>query len=43
MQTPPPLTDRPALLRNRARAARAPALFLQEEAADEIQERLARG
>jgi hypothetical protein len=41
MQTPPPLTDRVALARNRARAARAPALFLQDDAADEIQERLA--
>ena len=41
MQTPPPLTDRPALLRNRARAARAPELFLQQDAADEIEERLA--
>lgn len=40
MQTPPPLTDRAALVRNRARAARRPALFLQEDAADEIQERL---
>lgn len=40
MQTPPILTDRTALARNRARAARDPALFLQEDAADEIQERL---
>jgi len=40
MQTPPTLTDRTALARNRARAARHPALFLQEDAADEIQERL---
>ena len=40
MQTPPILTDRIALARNRARAARDPALFLQEDAADEIQERL---
>jgi SAM-dependent methyltransferase len=40
MPTPPPLTDRAALLRNRARAGRDPALFLQEEAADEVQERL---
>jgi len=39
MQTP--LTDRAALARNRARAARAPALFLHAEAADEIEERLA--
>ena len=35
------LTDRPALLRNRLRAARAPALFLHEMAADEIEDRLA--
>lgn len=35
------LTDRPALLRARARAARAPALFLHELVADEVQERLA--
>jgi SAM-dependent methyltransferase len=34
------LTDRPALSRQRARAARAPALFLQELAADEIEDRL---
>jgi SAM-dependent methyltransferase len=40
MQTPPILTDRIALGRNRVRAARDPALFLQEDAADEIQERL---
>jgi SAM-dependent methyltransferase len=42
MQTPPTLTDRTALARSRdrARAARDPALFLQEDAADEIQERL---
>ena len=40
MQTPPPLTDREALARHRARAIPAPALFLQEDAADEIQERL---
>ncbi len=37
---PPPLTDREALVRHRARAARDPALFLQELAADELQERL---
>ena len=38
----PRLTDRPALLRARARAARgAPALFLHAEAATEIKERLA--
>lgn len=35
--TPPALTDRAALLRNRARATE---FFLQEEAADEAQERL---
>lgn len=34
------LTDRPALLRNRARAARNPALFLHDRVADEVQERL---
>jgi SAM-dependent methyltransferase len=37
--TPPRLTDRIALMRNRARAE-AQALFLQEQAANEIQERL---
>ena len=37
--TPPPLTDRKALSRNRARASRA-ALFLHEEAVFEVQERL---
>jgi SAM-dependent methyltransferase len=40
MQAPPPLIDRATLLRHRARATRAPALFLQELAADELQERL---
>jgi SAM-dependent methyltransferase len=35
------LTDRPALLHQRTRALRDPALFLQELAADEIQDRLA--
>jgi SAM-dependent methyltransferase len=40
MQSPPPLTDRIALARQRFRALRAPALFLQEQAADEIEERL---
>ncbi|MFA5537589.1 MAG: methyltransferase domain-containing protein [Gemmobacter sp.] len=35
------LTDPEALARNRARAARAPALFLHEAVADEIEERLA--
>lgn len=37
---PPTLTDRAALTRNRTRAARAPALFLHEAAAVEVQERL---
>ena len=41
MTTPPQLTDRQALCRNRARAARAPALFLHEAARDEIHDRLA--
>ncbi len=41
MSSPPPLTDRTALLRNRRRADRDPALFLQERAAAEIEERLA--
>jgi hypothetical protein len=41
MTTPPPLTDRAALLRNRARATiRGPELFLHEDAAAEIEERL---
>jgi SAM-dependent methyltransferase len=40
MQTQPLLTDRPALDRNRARALRAPALFLHEGVALEIHERL---
>ncbi len=41
MTTPPPLTDRAALLRNRARAQRQGAeLFLHEDAAAEIEERL---
>lgn len=35
-----PLTDRAALIRNRQRALRAPALFLQEVAADEVEDRL---
>ncbi|MGZ9809288.1 methyltransferase domain-containing protein [Pseudoroseicyclus sp. H15] len=35
------LTDRTALARQRSRAARAPALFLQEEAANDVQERVA--
>lgn len=37
---PPLMTDRPALIRNRARAMRDPALFLHEEAVFEVQERL---
>lgn len=37
---PPSLTDRAALTRFRARALKAPALFLHEDAADEVQERL---
>ena len=42
MTTPPPLTDRTALARNRARAAILPdrALFLQQGVVDEVQERL---
>ena len=40
MQTPPLLTDRPALCRNRARASGAPAVFLHDEAVTEVQERL---
>lgn len=42
MHDQPTLTDRAALLRNRARVQRMadPARFLQDEAADEIQERL---
>jgi SAM-dependent methyltransferase len=40
MPNPPPLTDRVALLRNRARATRAPALFLQDEVIADLQERL---
>jgi SAM-dependent methyltransferase len=42
MNTPTPLTDRAALLRNRARAAATtPALFLHDAALDEVQDRLA--
>jgi SAM-dependent methyltransferase len=37
----PALTDRTRLAEQRARAARAPALFLHEDIADEIEERLA--
>jgi SAM-dependent methyltransferase len=40
MQAPPLLTDRAALIRNRARAARAPALFLHDEVLLDAQERL---
>ncbi len=40
MQNPPILTDRPALARNRNRAMRS-ALFLHDEVAAEVQERLA--
>ena len=40
MATPPTLTDRIALERNRKRALRSPALFLQETAIDEINDRL---
>lgn len=41
MTIPPLLTDRPALARNRARARRfGPALFLHEDAAAELEERL---
>ena len=39
MTRPPRLSDRLALERNRARAARAPALFLHEIVADEIEDR----
>lgn len=38
--TQTPLTDRAALNRNRQRALRAPALFLHEIAADEVEDRL---
>ena len=40
MDAPPPLFDRHALLRHRARAARAPELFLQSHVALGIEERL---
>jgi SAM-dependent methyltransferase len=40
MSQQPSLTDRTALQRNRIRAARAPAMFLQQEAATEIKDRL---
>lgn len=42
MTTPPPLTDRRALLRQRARAqAGSPAMFLHEAALNDVQDRLA--
>lgn len=41
MPQPPALTDRAALERFRVRARRDPALFLHEDVADEVQERLA--
>lgn len=41
MTQAPRLTDRPALLRNRERALRDPALFLHKTAAEELQDRLA--
>ena len=40
MTTPPRLTDRAALARNRARAARDPVLFLHEAALAEVHDRL---
>ncbi len=40
MSAPPRLIDRAALLRNRARARHAPALFLRERMVTDIQERL---
>lgn len=40
MTRPPDLTDRPALARARRRARRAPALFLHQAVANEVQERL---
>lgn len=40
MTTPTQLTDTAALTRHRLRARRAPALFLQEDVADEVEERL---
>lgn len=42
MQSPPKLTDRAALIRNRRRARQSggPALFLQNEAVSEVKERL---
>ncbi len=41
MQETTPLTDQAALTAHRARAAKAPALFLHEAARDEVQDRLA--
>jgi SAM-dependent methyltransferase len=40
MTAPPRLTDRTALVRQRARAARAPALFLHDAVVAEVKERL---
>jgi SAM-dependent methyltransferase len=40
MQSPPILIDRAALIRNRARSARTPALFLHEQVLSDVQERL---
>ncbi len=40
MTAPPRLTNRTALTRHRARAARDPALFLHDEVVAEVQERL---
>ena len=40
MQTAPQMTDRKALMRNRARADHARGLFLQETALEEVQDRL---
>lgn len=40
MTRPPDLTDRASLARNRARARKAPALFLHEAALSEVKERL---
>lgn len=41
MSNTPDLIDRPALVQRRYRAAAAPALFLHEEARDDVQDRLA--
>ena len=40
MQTAPQMTDRKALMRNRARADHERGLFLQETALEEVQDRL---